>query len=97
LSIAEKRVTHAIQHRAHGRKVDGHFIGQTVHDTSRDFFTRNVGMVAARELPVGALDLLRACVRRNAENVVVIPHSRPGIPDESCCSNDAAPITASQW
>ena len=33
------------------------------------------GMIAARQLPVRPLDLVGACVRRNAENVVVVPHA----------------------
>ena len=40
--------------------------------------TRDVRVIPPRELPVRALDLVSARVRRHAENVVIVPHESVG-------------------
>src|SRR5262249_53558874 len=44
----------------------------------------NVGVIAARELPVRALDFVSARVRRYAQNVVVIAHQLPANLQKQC-------------
>ena len=51
------------------------FVGAgRLEEGDRAVVSRNVGMIPAGQLPVGALDLVSARVRRHAQNVVVVPH-----------------------
>jgi YgiT-type zinc finger domain-containing protein len=72
--IAEERVADAIEHREDGREIDVHLVGKAVGDRHRQLLAGDVGMIAARQLPMSAFDLIGAGIARNAENVVVVAH-----------------------
>ena len=72
---AEERLAHAVEDREHRRKVHVDFVGQAVRDIDGQLVARNVRVIAARELAVRPLDLVRARVPRDAEDVVVVAHS----------------------
>ena len=43
-----------------GREIDRDFVGQAVDDRHRRLVARNVRVIAARQLPMGALDFVCA-------------------------------------
>ena len=56
------------------------FVGEAVDSGADQFVAGNVGMVAARELPMRALDFISARVAGNPEDVVVVAHAGITLP-----------------
>jgi hypothetical protein len=73
-------VAHAIEHVQHRREVHVDFVGEAIDAGGDQFVAGNVWMVAARELPVRALDLISARVAGNPEDVVVVAHAGITLP-----------------
>jgi len=71
---AKERLPHAIEHGQHRRKIDVDVIRQVVGDRHGYFLAGNVRMIAASQLAMGPLDLVRARVGRHAEDVVIVAH-----------------------
>jgi hypothetical protein len=72
--IAEKRLTHAIEQRVHGREINRNLVSETVDRLGGQLIPGNVRVIPLGQLPVRAFDFLCAGIRRNTKHVVVIPH-----------------------
>ena len=82
---AEKRMAHPIEDGGDRRKIDRDFVASGSRRPPSSLLTRNVRVIATRQLPMGALDFVCACIRRYAEHIVVVAHDFQSIVLQKRC------------